>query len=93
LTGDLPDIKFYWFLKMLRPGSGIYLEALASTNNPYAVIGNPQTSPSDLQTGGELFQSHCSSCHGGEGHSDQKSLFGSNFLHGDGDWASFRNSG
>ena len=94
LTGDLPDVEFFWLLKKLRPGSGIYLEGLASTGspNPYAVIINPQTSPDDLQTGGELFQSHCSSCHGGDGHGDQTSLFGGDFLHGDSDWAIFRNT-
>ena len=92
LTGDLPDVEFFWLLKRLRPGSGIYLEGLASTGNPYAIINKPRTSPEDLQTGGELFQSHCSSCHGGDGHGDQLSLFDSNFIHGDSDWAIFRNT-
>ena len=92
LAGDLPDLELVWLLKMLRPGSPIYLESLASTGNPYAAISNPLTSQEDVTAGSQTFQTLCSSCHGGDGHAAGKSLFDADFLHGGSDWAIFRNT-
>lgn len=92
LSGDLPSVEFPWLLKMLIPGSPIYLEGLASTGSPYAAIRNPQDSKDDTLAGGQLFQSHCSSCHSDDAHGSSLSLFDGVFASGDSDWAVFRNT-
>jgi alcohol dehydrogenase (cytochrome c) len=92
LTGQLPDVELVWLLRMIMPGSPIYLAELASNPNPYAVIRNPRRSVEDADAGAELFRQHCVSCHTEYHDNVAISLFDGRFTSGDSDWAIFRNT-
>ena len=87
LTGQLPDVGFAWLIRHIRPGSPIYLEQLASTPNPYAVIRNPRRSADDILAGEDLYVANCASCHAEGAHGSVVSLFDDENRHGDSDWA------
>jgi alcohol dehydrogenase (cytochrome c) len=91
-TGQIHDIDWLDLKEMLRPGSGIYLERLAETRNPYEVIESPRRSRSDLEAGQRLFLENCSPCHGdqGRGGPGGPSLYGHVFRQGQSDWALYR---
>ena len=63
-NGKIADLSWTELLRMLRPGSGYYLEELAVAPNPFAVIANPYASEPDIAAGETLFKSHCAGCHG-----------------------------
>ncbi len=92
LTGQLPDVELFWLLRMMMPGSPIYLAELASNPNPYAVIRNPRRSAADATEGAELYQQHCASCHTEYHENVAIALFDGKFTSGDSDWAIFRNT-
>lgn len=92
LTGQLADVELVWLLRMMMPGSPIYLADLGSNPNPYAVIKNPHRSASDAAAGAELYQKHCVSCHTEYHENVAISLFDGTFTRGDSDWAVFKNT-
>lgn len=91
-TGEIENIGWRHLIKMMMPGSGIYLEPLASTPNPFLVIRNPLRSAADIEAGAKLFQERCASCHGAEarGGAGGPSLVDRAFKQGRSDWAFFR---
>jgi alcohol dehydrogenase (cytochrome c) len=91
-TGRLQDIGWSDVCWMLRPGSGVYLEPLADTRNPFETIQSPRNSKPDLKAGAQLFQQHCSGCHGdqGRGGLGGPSLYEHAFRQGRSDWALYR---
>jgi alcohol dehydrogenase (cytochrome c) len=91
-TGRLSDIGWSDLSWMLRPGSGVYLERMADTRNPFEAIESPRTSKRDLDDGQRLFHEECSSCHGDEGHGGPggPSLYDHVFRAGRSDWALYR---
>jgi alcohol dehydrogenase (cytochrome c) len=92
VAGKLPDMSWSDLSWMLRPGSGVYLGALAQTPNPYQVIENPRTTPADIEAGKHLFAQQCSSCHGDEarGGPGGPSLYEHTFRYGRRPWALYR---
>jgi alcohol dehydrogenase (cytochrome c) len=91
LTGDLEDLSWLELLSMLRPGSPFYLEGLADTPSPYAVIRNPHMSAADRQAGAEIFVSRCATCHGSQGQGQTAPrLVDRQLKNGDSDWSLFR---
>lgn len=87
--GNIQDISWAELFPMLLPGSGIYLEKLASLENPYAVIKNPLGGTEAAEMGSNLYATHCRSCHGVEGAlGSAPALDGG--LRGHTDWAIFR---
>ena len=91
-TGGLQDIEWSDLRWMLRPGSGVYLEPLAETHNPYLVIASPRSSPSDIQAGEQLFTQNCVPCHGDQalGGPGGPSLHNRLFRRGGSDWALYQ---
>jgi alcohol dehydrogenase (cytochrome c) len=90
-AGKIPDLGWIELLSMMRPGSPYHLKPLRNTPDPVAVIHNPRTSSSDLRAGKQLFESHCTSCHGDNGGGGQApSLVGRTLNVGDADWSLFR---
>jgi alcohol dehydrogenase (cytochrome c) len=91
-SGSLPDIGWMDLFRMTRPGTHFNLPSLAKTPNPYAAIRNPYSLPGDVSAGGNLFRSHCTSCHGtnGSGGSEGPSLSHRHMAEGSSDWALFR---
>ena len=90
-AGKIPDLGWIELLSMMRPGSPYHLKPLRNTPDPVAVIHNPRTSSSDLRAGKQLFESHCTSCHGDSGGGGQApSLVGRALKVGDADWSLFR---
>jgi len=88
-TGRLKNIGWSDITWMLRPGSGVSLERLAATRNPFESIESPRHSENDIDAGGRLFREHCSSCHGdsGRGGNGGPSLYDHTFRQGRSDWA------
>jgi alcohol dehydrogenase (cytochrome c) len=67
VTGKLTDISWKELYHMNRHGDPFNLKDLASTRSPYLAIKNPYASDEDVESGGKLFQSNCSFCHGTNG--------------------------
>jgi alcohol dehydrogenase (cytochrome c) len=65
-TGRLPELGWGDLIWMLRPDSGIYLEPLVDSPNPFEVIENPRRSRADAEAGKRLYDRLCNSCHGDE---------------------------
>ncbi len=91
-TGRLNGLNWsdvYW---ALGRGTGVDLERLAATRNPYESIESPRRSPADLEAGMLLFRQQCSPCHGeaGVGGPGGPSLQDRVFRNGRSDWALFR---
>jgi alcohol dehydrogenase (cytochrome c) len=91
-TGQVPDLGLIEALRMLRPGSGYWLEGLVETRSPYASISNPHKEPADLESGAALFRANCAACHGADarGRELAPALVGRTLKHGDSDWALYR---
>jgi alcohol dehydrogenase (cytochrome c) len=91
-TGRIQDITWSDLIRMLRPGSDIYLERLAETRNPYLAIESPRHSKSDIEAGKQLFLEKCAPCHGEEGRGGPggPSLNDRVFRQGHSDWALYR---
>jgi alcohol dehydrogenase (cytochrome c) len=91
-SGQLHDIGWPDLITMLRPGSGIYLEPLATTLNPFAVIQSPLRSAADRDAGEQLFRDQCTLCHGpqGRGATGGPNLHDHVFRQGRSDWALYR---
>jgi alcohol dehydrogenase (cytochrome c) len=91
-TGQIPDLNLGEALRMLRPGSGYWLESLPLTRNPYASVFNPLSSPADVTAGATLFRANCAACHGADalGHELAPALIGRTLTHGNSDWAMYR---
>jgi alcohol dehydrogenase (cytochrome c) len=88
LGGQLIEVDWSELLAMLMPGSRIYLESLAETQNPYASIENPYDSSADVRAGADLFGVRCGGCHSTTGSDDTKVNFTLGvYRHGDSDWA------
>ncbi|MGO8972922.1 MAG: PQQ-binding-like beta-propeller repeat protein [Steroidobacteraceae bacterium] len=90
--GQLPQIDWSDLPWMLKPNAEVSIGGMGEPPNPYAVIKNPLTSPSDIADGERLFKQHCTSCHGSEargGHGGP-SLHDRTFLQGRSDWALYR---
>ncbi|HEX4634445.1 MAG TPA: hypothetical protein VH163_11445, partial [Gemmatimonadales bacterium] len=82
--GRIPDLGWADLIRMIRPGSGVYLEPLAENGyNPYLAISDPLTAPEDVKAGGALFAAQCSTCHGSGPHaSAAPDLSRGEFRHG-----------
>jgi alcohol dehydrogenase (cytochrome c) len=90
-TGRLPTLDWADLLPMMMPGSGIWLEPLVESRNPYAVIRSPRTSERDVLTGKALFRANCQACHGpGARGASAPALVGRDLAHGASDWAIFQ---
>lgn len=90
-TGGIQEIGWSDLLRMLKPGSDIYLEALAKTHNPYLTIENPRHSKKDLEAGKKLFLENCSTCHGDEGRGGAgPNLYDHSYRKGRSDWALYQ---
>lgn len=91
-TGQIQDLDWSDLLRMLRPGSDIYLERMAETRNPYLAIESPRHSKSDINAGKQLFAENCSACHGEEGHGGPggPNLYDRVYRQGRSDWALYR---
>jgi alcohol dehydrogenase (cytochrome c) len=91
ISGDLPELPWRDLLSMIEPGSGIWLQPLAESPNPYSVIRNPHTTAHDIATGKALFRYQCEHCHGPSARGGTApSLVGRVLTHGASDWALFR---
>lgn len=89
LTGELPDLKWRDVPSFLLPGSGVPLENLPSTRNPYWAVIAPGTSD-DVARGREIFEARCASCHSsGFGEASDGRASGQ-LLHGVSDLALFQ---
>ena len=88
-TGSLPDVGWMDLFRMARPGFGV--AALATMPNPYASIRNPYSFAADVAAGRDIYQSHCSTCHGadGSGGPGGPALLHQQLKHGSSDWAVF----
>jgi len=90
-SGQISDLGWGEMLRMLRPGSGYYLQPLLTTRNVYSTIVNPFVSESDKAAGASIFRSRCALCHGAEARGGSgPDLRRGRFTHGDGDWHLFR---
>lgn len=90
--GDVFDLSSGELLRMLKPGSGYYLEPLLETGNPYMSIYNTRVSAADVAAGAEHFRANCSNCHGGEGAGGVGVALNTGTLErGDTDWGIYRN--
>ena len=91
-AGRIPGIDWSQLLRMLRPGSGYFLQDLATNPNPFAAIRNPFASEADKETGQQLFVDRCSICHGANatGTDNAPNLIASRFKMGDSDWALYQ---
>ena len=91
-TNRLGDVKWNDVRWMLGRGTGVDLEHLAATRNPYESIESPRRSPADLEAGTLLFRQQCSPCHGeaGVGGPGGPSLQDRVFRNGRSDWALYR---
>jgi alcohol dehydrogenase (cytochrome c) len=91
VSGELRDLPWSDLLTMIRPGSGIWLQPLVDSPNPYSAIHNPDTTAHDIATGKALFRYRCESCHGpGAQGGTAPGLVGRDLTHGSSDWAVFR---
>jgi alcohol dehydrogenase (cytochrome c) len=89
--GGYPEASWEEFLRMLRPGSGIWLEKLATRGSLYPVVNNPHRSPEDLEAGQRLYADACARCHGGAGEGGVgPALKDSRSPRLESDWALFR---
>lgn len=90
-SGAINDLDWTELLGMIRPGSGVYLESIAESGNPYSVIRNPYTSPEDIARGKQLYRERCAACHGAEGAGDSAPPLNTGTLkHGNSDWWLYR---
>jgi len=64
LKGGLPEIPITDLVRWLAPGSHVYIEQLAETPSPYAVIANLNTDEVAIAAGKERFRTLCAVCHG-----------------------------
>jgi alcohol dehydrogenase (cytochrome c) len=91
LTGQINDIDFKDTLAYMMPGSDQWMEPLIERRNPYAVVRNFKTRPSDIDAGARLFRSRCAGCHAPDGSGGRGGpLVGRKFKNGDSDWAVYR---
>lgn len=92
VAGSIPDVAWADLFNMVRSGEHYSLPELAKTANPYISIGNPYVSPVDVSTGGEIFRTHCATCHGsnGAGGPGGPDLRHRQMVQGSSDWALFR---
>jgi alcohol dehydrogenase (cytochrome c) len=92
ITGQVADLSTREVLRMVRPGSGYWLEDLVENHSAYATISNPFVAPDDVSHGQKLFLQNCSGCHGADarGRETAPSLIGRVLTHGDSDWAMYR---
>jgi alcohol dehydrogenase (cytochrome c) len=67
LRGDLPSLPWSNLLVWLKPGSAVYLAALAGDPNPHASIHNGMTTAEHVKRGQDVFLRTCASCHGSDG--------------------------
>jgi alcohol dehydrogenase (cytochrome c) len=91
-TGKLDGVNWSDVKWMMGRGTGVDLEHLAATRNPYESIESPRHSAADLEAGTLLFRQQCSPCHGeaGAGGPGGPSLQTRVFRNGRSDWALFR---
>lgn len=66
LQGELPAIPFMDLARWIRPGSAVYLAALADNPNPHAAIHNAMTQAENVEHGRDAFRQHCATCHGSD---------------------------
>ncbi len=90
--GDIDGVSWEQLISMLKPGSDIFLENLAETENIYSVVLNPRNNPEDVIAGAEIFRSNCVACHGVEGKGNSgPALATDEYKHGQSDWAMYQN--
>jgi alcohol dehydrogenase (cytochrome c) len=92
VTGQIPDIELKEMLAYMMPGSDQWMEPLIERRNPYAVIHNFRTTPTDIVAGAQLFRSRCAGCHApdGSGGPGGPPLSGRKYKNGESDWAVYR---
>jgi alcohol dehydrogenase (cytochrome c) len=90
-SGAYPEATWGEFLRMLAPGSGIWLEDLPRWNSLFPLVKNPYDSPADREAGKQLFAANCGTCHGAEAEGGiAPSLQGRVSSRTESDWAAFR---
>jgi alcohol dehydrogenase (cytochrome c) len=87
--GEIQDLPWTELFRGLRAGSGF--ETLVRTKNAYSVIRNPFTSQNDIDAGRRTFRERCTVCHGSNAHG-APDLARIPYVHGDSDWALYRNA-
>ncbi|HEV8331009.1 MAG TPA: PQQ-binding-like beta-propeller repeat protein [Steroidobacteraceae bacterium] len=88
--GRYQEASWGEFLRMLKPGSGIWLAELPRWNSLFPLVKNPFRAPADLAAGKSLFAAHCSTCHGADGAGGVgPSLRGRISPRTESDWAAF----
>jgi alcohol dehydrogenase (cytochrome c) len=90
-TGSVPELSWGDLVRMSRSGNPYNLAALAKTPYPFVVIKNPYGSAADISAGANLFQSHCTVCHGASGTGGRAgpALERRQMVAGSSDWAVF----
>ena len=90
--GSLRDVGWLDLFRMIRSGRHFNLPELIISQNPYAAIRNPYSSPADISSGNKIFLDHCTICHGtnGEGGPGGPRLKQRHMVQGSSDWAVFR---
>jgi alcohol dehydrogenase (cytochrome c) len=89
-TGQIPGVSFAQLVRMMAPGSGYYIAALAETRNPYYSISNPLNDAESVKVGQTIFSRSCAECHGHKGiGASAPGLVSASYKHGDSDWAIF----
>ncbi|HUL64253.1 MAG TPA: PQQ-dependent dehydrogenase, methanol/ethanol family [Burkholderiaceae bacterium] len=66
VRGDLPALPWRNLLVWLKPGSSVYLAALADDPNPHASIHNGLMQAEHVRHGQEVFLRTCAPCHGSD---------------------------
>src|SRR5271170_1882566 len=67
LSGKIPEISFMSLLKWLKPGSPVYLGAMADIPNANVSITNTHDDPKSAEAGANLYNQSCVGCHGENG--------------------------
>lgn len=93
VNGEITDVKAGELLRMLRPGSGFWLEPLLGGSSLTAVVVNPFHSKESVETGAGIYYRRCSGCHGTDasGASGPSLRYRGRLKRGSSDWALYRN--
>jgi len=90
--GELSDTSWADIGRLIRPGSGFWVEGLIIHPNPYIVIQNPFTTRADVERGSRMFHQQCAACHGTDAHGTGNGprLAGVALHRANSDWAAYK---
>lgn len=91
LSGQIEGIELGDIVRMISPGSRVWLQPLSETRNPYSSIHNPYDAPEHVSDGEKIFEHDCVICHGSKGIGNSgPPLARRHFSNGDSDWSVFK---